>query len=166
MKHLLVLLLLLFLMLQPIYSQQMDYNQLDKVLQIECDSATGGDGSWQILYGGRVMMLIADANNNRMRIISPIRKKQKLKSEELENLLIANFHSALDVKYALSDDILWSVFIHPLKELNDEQIKSALSQVYWAAENFGTSYQSTDMVFPKPPKKNPPADKSTKLQKL
>jgi hypothetical protein len=37
-----------------------------------------------------------------------------LEEEQLLNALIANFHSALDVKYVLSDQIMWSVFIHPL----------------------------------------------------
>ena len=46
--------------------------------------------------------------------------------EELLNAMVANFHSALDVKYALSDEIIWSVFIHPLRELSEYQVRDAI----------------------------------------
>ena len=62
--------------------------------------------------------------------------------------MVANFHSVLDVKYALSDEIIWSVFTHPLKELSEHQVEDAIKQVYAAALTFGGSYSSTDMVFP------------------
>jgi hypothetical protein len=42
----------------------------------------------------------------------------------------------LDAKYAISDEILWAVFIHPLKELSDKQISSAIKQVYSSAITF------------------------------
>lgn len=63
-------------------------------------------------------------------------------------LMEANFHTALDVKYAISDDILWSVFIHPLKELNKDEVLSAINQVYEASVTYGTTYSSTGLTFP------------------
>jgi len=66
---------------------------------------------------------------------------------------LANFHTALDIKYAISDDVLWSAFIHPLRELTVAQVKDALSQVYYANITFGTTYTSTDLVFPGKAKK-------------
>ncbi len=83
-----------------------------------------------------------------MRIISPITEVQNLPEGELENALVANFHSALDVKYAISDGVLWTVFIHPLKELSEAQIEDAILQVYNGAETFGTTYSSTNLAFP------------------
>ena len=151
------------------FSQRMDYDGLTKTLQHVCDSASGGDGAWQILYRGRVMMLIADDTYNRMRIISPIVETPRLESDEYKNALLANFHSVLDAKYAISDDIMWSVFIHPLKELSTEQLTNAIEQVYLAAETFGTTYQSTDLIFPLPPeeeKKQEQKTKEPKKQKL
>ena len=62
--------------------------------------------------------------------------------------MVANFHSVLDVKYALSDEIIWSVYAHPLKELSELQVVDAIQQVYAAAITFGGSYSSTNMVFP------------------
>jgi hypothetical protein len=61
---------------------------------------------------------------------------------------VANFHSALDVRYALSDEIIWSVYTHPLESLSPDQLKDAISQVYMAAVTFGTTYSSSDLVFP------------------
>jgi hypothetical protein len=83
-----------------------------------------------------------------MRIIAPIVETKDVEEEQLLNMLVANFHSALDVKYALSDEVIWSVFIHPLKELSDHQVLDAIDQVFSAATTFGTSYSSTDLVFP------------------
>ncbi|PCJ93285.1 MAG: hypothetical protein COA50_14640 [Flavobacteriaceae bacterium] len=104
--------------------------------------------AFQFMYKETVMMCVYDENANRMRIISPIIEREKLKEEELLNAMVANFHSALDVKYALSDEIIWSVFIHPLKELYEHQVLDAIEQVYTAKISFGTTYSSTNLVFP------------------
>ena len=168
MKNIYALLLALFLFSGKSYSQEMDYKGITNVLETACDTSSGDDGAWQILYKGRVMMLIADDTYNRMRIISPISEADRLKPEQYQLALLANFHSVLDAKYALSDGVMWSVFIHPLKELSPEQLTNALEQVFMAAETFGTSYQSTDLIFPLPPEtekkeKKKPKNKSQKL---
>ena len=80
--------------------------------------------------------------------MSPIIEQKKLAYTDMLKLMEANFHSALDVKYAISDDILWSVFIHPLKELNKDEVLSAINQVYEAAVTYGTTYNSTGLTFP------------------
>ena len=107
-----------------------------------------------------MLICIHDETANRMRIISPIVERSKLEEKELLNALVANFHSVLDVKYALSDEIIWSVYTHPLKELSDAQVVDAIQQVYAAALTFGGSYSSTNMVFPgnakKKDEKKPP----------
>ena len=73
--------------------------------------------------------------------------QDKLKKNQFIELLEAQFDRALDVKYAISNEVLWSAFIHPLKELTEEQVKDAMSQVYYAAYNFGGSYRSTELQF-------------------
>ena len=162
-----ITLLFLILMAGFTQAQNMDYEKLDKTLKIACDSVDGGNGRWQMLYRGRIMVLIADESHNRMRIISPILSRQDVKQEYMEQALLANFHSVLDAKYAMSDDILWSVYLHPLKELKEHQLKDALSQVFLAAETFGTTFQSTELVFPKAEKKESPIEpKQPKKQKL
>ena len=126
----------------------MSNEKLAEVITQSADSVQGDLGRWQFKIQETIFIVITDVNNNRMRIISPIADTVSLEKGMIENALIANFHSALDVKYAISEGILWSVFIHPLKELSDDQVKSAISQVYYANVNFGTTYASTSLIFP------------------
>ncbi len=60
----------------------------------------------------------------------------------------ANFHSALDVKYAISNDIVWSIFVHPLAELSEDQVEDAINQIFFSVVTFGTTYTSTNLTFP------------------
>jgi len=131
-----------------INAQNMTNESLEKILYVLSDSIQGKAGQWQFKINNRVFICITDQNHNRMRIISPIISQDKLAYSELIRVLSANFHTVLDVKYALSDEILWSVFIHPLKELSKNQVISAVEQVYAATATYGTTYTSTNLVFP------------------
>ncbi|MEM7162558.1 MAG: hypothetical protein AAF487_08990 [Bacteroidota bacterium] len=130
------------------YAQDMNNEELHKVILEMSDSIEGELGHWSFLINGIPLYCISDVNHNRMRIISPIAEMKDLKKEHKEMALKANFHSALDVRYAESDGIMWVAFIHPLKELNNEQVKDAIKQVFAGAVTFGTTYTSTDLVFP------------------
>lgn len=129
-------------------AQNMTNESLEKILYVLSDSIQGKTGQWQFTIHNRVFICITDEYHNRMRIITPIIEQDKLAYSELIRVLDANFHTVLDVKYALSDKILWSVFIHPLKELSKNQVISAVEQVYAAAATYGTTYTSTNLVFP------------------
>ncbi|PCJ27680.1 MAG: hypothetical protein COA97_03425 [Flavobacteriales bacterium] len=130
-------------------SQKMDNKKLEKILNNTFDSIQGKEGYWQFKYFDRYFLLITDEKHNRMRIVSPIVEEEKLDEEYYKKCLEANYHTVLDVKYVLSDGLLWSVFIHPLKELSEKQVKDAIVQVYSAAATFGRSYTSTELVFGK-----------------
>lgn len=130
------------------FAQNSTNKTLEKIITKMADTVASQPGQWQFAIKDRLFICIADENHNRMRIISPVTEIQNLSEGELENALVANFHSALDVKYAISDGVLWTVFIHPLKELSEGQIEDAISQVYNGAETFGTTYSSTNLVFP------------------
>lgn len=138
----------LFLTLGISYSQEMTSAQLLEIIEQEADTVKANGNSIQFLLKETVLICIYDENANRMRIISPIVKREEIGEEELLNAFVANFHSALDVKYALSDEIIWSVFTHPLMELSEHQVVDAINQVYSAAVTFGGSYSSTNIVFP------------------
>ncbi|MFS4467741.1 hypothetical protein [Maribacter sp. 2210JD10-5] len=128
--------------------QEMTSGRLGELFEEVADTVVPNGNSFQILYKERPIFCIYDENANRMRIISPIVKREELEEEQLLNAMVANFHSALDVKYALSDEVIWSVFTHPLAELSDGQVLDAIDQVFLAAATFGTSYSSTTLVFP------------------
>ncbi|MBX2829287.1 MAG: YbjN domain-containing protein [Flavobacteriaceae bacterium] len=141
------ILLLFALLLSLPTLAQMNNERLETLLTEKVDSIDGVSGRWQLVYNEVPMMVITDETNDRMRIIAPIVEVDKLNEDILLDCLAANFHTALDVKYALSNNIMWSVFIHPLSPLSDEELKSAVDQVYYAAVNFGTSYTSTPLLF-------------------
>lgn len=129
-------------------SQNMTNDDLEKIIYVVADSLRGDTGNWQFMIKNRILVCFTDESNNRMRIMSPIVEQKKLAYADMLKLMEANFHTALDVKYAISDDILWSVFIHPLKELNKDEVLSAINQVYEAAITYGTTYSSTGLTFP------------------
>ena len=138
------------------FSQNMNNTTLETLFTKVSDSIEGTKGRWQFTIDQVTFVCLTDTNHNRMRIISPILEASKLTEELKDNALLANFHTALDVKYAISDNILWSVFIHPLKELTEEQVANAIEQVYFANVTFGSSYSSTSLVFPGRQEENTP----------
>lgn len=140
--------------------QSMDNEQLERILATVSDTISGSNGSWQFLVDSLPMYCLTDEYHNRMRIVSPVKAMKEVSAEEMIKCMEANFHTALDVKYAISDDILWVAFIHPLKELSTEQALDAVVQVYNAAITFGTLYSSTDLVFPKKEEKQKVIKKS------
>lgn len=133
---------------QNLQAQKMNNKKLHKVLTELSDTIAGEKGYWQLAYRELPMLVLTDEKHNRMRIVTPITLVKDLDKAILRKALEANFHTALDVKYAISEDRVWSVFIHPLKELSDNQVKDAVKQVYSAAVTFGITYTSTDLSFP------------------
>ncbi len=129
-------------------SQNMNNKDLEKIIYVVSDSLKGITGNWQFVIENTLLICITDEKNNRMRIISPITREDSLSETEKQKLLEANFHTALDARYAIANDYLWAAYIHPLKELNKAQVLDAISQVYTAALTFGTTYNSTGLSFP------------------
>ncbi len=148
---------------------QMNNALLEEQLTQQVDSIAGQNGRWQLLYNEVPMMVLTDATADRMRIIAPIVEASSLSEDILLDCMTANFHSALDVKYSISNDILWSTYIHPLSPLTNEQLTSALSQVYSAVATFGTTYSSTELLFGgsagQTPNEAEPAKPELKLKK-
>ncbi len=142
-----LVIILLFSIGNLTYAQYMDNNKLQEIIQKNADTLDGIVGNWKFIYKEIPMLCITDETNNRMRIIAPITESNHLDKDLLLDSMTANFHSALDVKYAISNGILWSAYIHPLKELTNEQVENALSQVYYAAKTFGTTFSSTELIF-------------------
>ena len=130
-------------------AQDMDNDQLEEILVELSDSIGGQSGAWQMMVEETFLLCFTDEANNRMRIISPIAEMNDITDDQVGAAMEANFHSALDVRYAISDGVMWSAFIHPLKELSPAQVIDAVIQVYSAAITFGDTYASTNLSFPK-----------------
>ncbi len=152
MKKTFALLCLLVLFFSQAFAQRAKTNlmtnqRLHEVLKADVKILEHEPGLWRVQYQDLVLMIITDSSHNRMRIISPIVEVEKLSPEMYPDILEAQFDRALDVKYAIFRDVVWSVFIHPLGELSPHQVRDAMTQVYNAAYNFGGSYTSTDLIY-------------------
>lgn len=109
--------------------------------------AVGGDGRWQLVLGGRTVLIITHEAADRMRIMTPVTAAEALSEENLRRIMQANFDSALDARYAIAKGTLWSAFIHPLGALDDRAFLLGLGQVVNLANTFGDSYSSGLLVF-------------------
>ena len=127
----------------------MSNEKLGKIFESISEEIDGANGSWQFIIDSTLFICLTDTNHNRMRIISPVEELNNMTEKQILKCLEANFHTVLDSKYAISDGILWSVFIHPLKELTEEQVVSAITQVYSGVKTYGTLYSSGMLSFPK-----------------
>lgn len=95
----------------------------------------------------RQLILVGDENAGRMRIMTPVAQVDALDGAILHRLLQANFDAVLDSRYAIADDLVWSVFIHPLPPMDEAQFANAVGQVYIAAATFGSTYTSGALVY-------------------
>ena len=125
----------------------MTQQEMELIVAELASESSGGEGLVQFIYNEVAMLLISDAQHNRMRIVAPIIEANQLTQEHLYASLISNYHLALDARYALSDGVLYSTYIHPLKELTRGQIESALRQVSTLAQTFGTDYTSGELSY-------------------
>ncbi|MEL6774224.1 MAG: hypothetical protein AAFP23_05635 [Pseudomonadota bacterium] len=101
----------------------------------------------QVTIAERPVLFVSDPSHNRMRLMSSIRPAEGLTQEEMMRIMQANFDSALDARYAVAQGTLWSVYIHPLRELTETQFIAAVGQVVNAATSYGTSYSSGLITF-------------------
>lgn len=125
----------------------MNNARLDKLIRRLDNNPEGRLGFWKFTIEGRQVNVITDEKADRMRIISPIAKSEELERDRLYRLMQANFDSALDARYSVAQNILWSTFIHPLSSLEDKEFLSALGQVLNLASTYGSSYSSGALVF-------------------
>ena len=95
----------------------------------------------------RELMLVFDENADRMRIMTPIAPAGSVSGEVYKRMLQANYDAVLDPRYAVANDLIWAVFIHPLSSLTEEDFVSGIVQTVTAAETFGSSYTSGAFVF-------------------
>ncbi len=95
----------------------------------------------------RALILVADEKAGRMRIMAPVATAEGLDAATLHRMLQANFDAVLDARYAIANGLVWSAFIHPLPPLDAAQLLQAVTQVYLAAETFGTTYMSGALIF-------------------
>jgi hypothetical protein len=127
-------------------------DELERVLREAADDMEGEDGRWQLRLHEVALACMVDVRFDRMRIIAPIAELEEVNDEVRDACLDANFHTALDARYATSDGVLYAAFIHPLSSLDAELALSALGQVANLVETFGTTFSSGSLIFGTPPR--------------
>lgn len=125
----------------------MTVEQLEAILQREADVVQGGDGQWEVTLGDRNLLVLANLPSNRMRILTPVAPVTELSVEQVQSILLANFHTTLDARYAVTEGTVVSLYVHPLQSLQANDLRSALRQVASLAETFGSSYSSGELLF-------------------
>lgn len=126
---------------------RMDSRRVHELLAEAATIVETGRGFWGLRCGEHAVYVLTDEAHNRMRIMSPVAVEEDLDEAEMRLLLEANFDRTLDARFALADEIVWSLFVHPLDTLSEVQLLEGLGQVVQLAENFGTTYTSTDLLF-------------------
>ena len=118
----------------------------DAVLRID-PSVQFTENSARFSVSGVPVILAYDLNADRMRIMAPAAEVPSLTEEDMMRLMQANFESALDARYAIASDIVWSTFIHPLSPLDNEEFASGLGQVVNLVLTYGETYNSGAIVY-------------------
>jgi len=137
----------LFAQGEGITSEMMTQEKLERIIWQEAEQPEGKGGIVQFIYDDISMALISDENFDRMRIIAPVIRLEDVTQSQMNDILIANFQTTLDARYAANQGVLYSAFIHPLSSLTDEEVYSALGQVAALVKNFGTTYSSDTSLY-------------------
>jgi len=125
----------------------MNNQRLGELIKRIDESAQGKPGLWRFIVEGREVTVITSEKANRMRIIVPIAPATKLTNEKLIRMMQANFDSALDARYSIAKEIVWAAFIHPLRELGNEEFLSGVGQAVNLALTYGEGYSSGALIF-------------------
>lgn len=104
---------------------------------------------WFLKAAETPVIIQTQEDANRMRIVAFVAEDAAdLDNQKLVRLMQANYHSALDARYAITDDgQLVAVFLHPFEELSREQFVLGFCQVVNCAATFGGSYSGGTMTF-------------------
>jgi hypothetical protein len=125
----------------------MNNSRLEDIIRRLDKAPEGSDGMWQLKVGNHAVTVITDEEADRMRIVIPITETSELTEKHLYRIMQANFDSALDARYAIAKEILWSAYIHPLSTLSDEDFLSGLGQTVNLVDTFGGSFSSGSSTF-------------------
>ena len=125
----------------------MTLDRLVAILGQETNDLRTENGQWLFTFEDRPMIALVDEAVNRMRIVTPIMAAEDLTGEQIQSILVANFHTTLDGRYAVTNGMVVATFVHPLSSLQENDLQSALRQVAQLAENFGSTYSSGELLL-------------------
>lgn len=130
-----------------VQSSDMTLERMVEIVRTIDPSAEVRGPAMRLMISDVAVTVISDPKNNRMRAFVAIQSLDGVNQQLLYRLLQANFDSALDARYAIAQEHILSVFIHPLKELKKDQLIEGLGQVVNLVKTYGTAYTSGAMTF-------------------
>ncbi|MEO0369892.1 MAG: type III secretion system chaperone [Pseudomonadota bacterium] len=131
----------------PLGEGPMTYEKLGRIIfALDPEAQPQGPG-FVLTIAEVTVLVVVDPNSDRMRAMVPVAEVSGLTPNDLYRMMQANFDTALDARYAIANDTLWSTFIHPLSPLEKDQLISGLGQVVNAAKTYGTLYSGGLMQF-------------------
>lgn len=128
-------------------SGPMTQARMELIFAERVEAIEGPSGALRTQVQGVNVYLISDPANDRMRLLAQIARVEQAPPQLLRVLLEANFHSTLDARYAISEGVIYSAFLHPMSSLTPELIESGLDQVVSLALTFGKSFSSGKLFF-------------------
>lgn len=127
--------------------EPMSVARLDTLIRRAGEDVQRAGTRWLFKLSGTQVHVVSDPRADRMRIVVPVREVSDLGARELYRLLQADFETALDARYAIAQEMVWSVFIHPLRTLDDAEFLSGLGQTVNLAKTYGKEYSSGALSF-------------------
>lgn len=124
-----------------------ELDALESTLREVADEFDGAHGAWHFAVDDVRMACMTDTHYDRMRIVAPIVEVRTVDAGHMYAMLEANYHTALDVRYAISDAVVMAAFIHPLGALSADELRAAVRQVASAVRTFGDQYSSGELMF-------------------
>jgi hypothetical protein len=130
-------------------AEAMTLERIDELIRAAADEVSDviDDRVWQFTVAEVSVTVVTDPNADRMRAVAPVAYVKDLDPGTLQRVLQANFDTALDARYAIAQEILWAVYIHPLSRLSDAQFLSGVGQTVNLARTFGSTYSSGELTF-------------------
>lgn len=125
----------------------MTLDRLDTIIGALDPEAQTNGRVWHMTVNDLPLVVVTDIAADRMRVMAPVRKSQAVTPEDMRRLLQANFDTALDARYAIANDILWSTYIHPLRPLEKDQFVSGVGQVVNLAQSYGSLYSGGALQY-------------------
>lgn len=127
--------------------EPMSIARLDTLIRRAGEDVQRAGTRWLFKLSGTQVHVVSDPRADRMRIVVPVREVSDLDARELYRLLQADFETALDARYAIAQEMVWSVYIHPLRTLDDAEFLSGLGQTVNLAKTYGKEYSSGALSF-------------------
>ena len=131
----------------PMTQEPMTQARMEQIFGDQVDAIEGPPGAIRTIVDEVEIYLISDPTNDRMRLLARVADVNRVDPRIVNVLLQANFYRTLDARYAVSEGIVFSAYLHPISTLSRAELISGFDQVLALAKNFGTTYSSGKLDF-------------------